>query len=77
MATKEFPALRAELARLGYKPERIERLVEGAGTRVSGDMHGMTVRRADGREEYLFGPFTSVKATEADGSVSAVVVRWG
>ena len=59
-------ALRAELARLGWKPERVT-----WGRRVSGDMHGAILER-DGVETYCAGPFVPV---HRDGQTA--IVRWG
>ena len=64
--TTMSPALRAELQRLGWKPERVT-----WGRRVSGDVHGITLER-DGVERYHAGPFVPV---HADGQTA--IVRWG
>lgn len=58
-------ALRAELVRLGWKPERVT-----WGRRVSGDMHGVTLER-DGVERHYLGPFVPV---HRDGQTA--IVRW-
>ena len=58
--------LRAELLRLGWKPERVT-----WGRRVSGDVHGVTLER-DGLVRYYPGPFV---ALERDGQKA--IVRWG
>ena len=59
-------ALRAELLRLGWKPERVI-----WGRRVSGSVHGVTLER-DGVKLYYAGPFVSVRR---DGQTA--IVRWG
>jgi hypothetical protein len=59
-------ALRAELLRLGWKPERVT-----WGRRVSGNVHGVTLER-DGVERHYTGPFVSVRR---DGQTA--IVRWG
>ena len=59
-------ALRAELLRLGWKPDRVT-----WGRRVSGDVHGVTLER-DGLVRYYPGPFV---ALERDGQKA--IVRWG
>ena len=59
-------ALRAELLRLGWKPDRVT-----WGRRVSGDVHGVTLER-DGMERHYFGPFVPV---HRDGQTA--IVRWG
>ena len=58
--------LRAELARLGWKPERVT-----WGRRVSGDVRGVTLER-DGEHGYYARPFVPV---HRDGQTA--IVRWG
>ena len=59
-------ALRAELLRLGWKPERVT-----WGRRVSGNVHGVTLER-NGEHRHYAGPFVSVRR---DGQTA--IVRWG
>ena len=59
-------ALRAELVRLNWKPERVT-----WGRRVAGNVHGVTLER-DGVERHYAGPFVPV---HRDGQTA--IVRWG
>jgi hypothetical protein len=60
-------ALRAELLRLGWKPERV-----AWGRRVSGNVPGVTLERDGVERHYYAGPFKPVRR---DGQTA--IVRWG
>ena len=53
--TEMSPALRAELVKLGWNPERVL-----WGRRVNGDAHGVTIER-EGKTRYWPGPGVCVR----------------